>query len=311
MAFQLEEINLMAEHPAEFIQLSEQAYDQKVEHAADCIIANRKNSPIVLLAGPSGSGKTTSSLKIQDALLRKGIQTHTISLDNYFIERDLDTAPRTETGELDFESPLCMDMELLHQHFVALNHGEEILVPCFDFPTHTRDTSRHTPLKLKENEIAVFEGIHALNDDLGGKHPEAFKIYLSARSNVCQQEKVVFKGTWMRLTRRSIRDRNFRGTDITRTLEMWENIRRGEKLYISPFKHRANLMFDSALPYEVNVMSHYAQPLFRAIPKENPHRKAMLHMLDAFQLFEPIDPELVPPSSVLREFIGGGSYDAH
>ncbi|MCD8147415.1 MAG: nucleoside kinase [Clostridiales bacterium] len=311
MAFQLEEINLMAKSPAEFLAMGDRNYDRKVEQAASLIAENRRNSPIVLLAGPSGSGKTTSSLKLKEALLKKGIKTHSVSLDNYFITVDPATAPRTPSGEYDFESPLCMDMDLLHEHFQALSRGEEVLIPRFDFPRHMRDTSRCTPLRLGPDEVAVFEGIHALNDDLGGRHPEAFKIYLSARSNVLDHGEVVFKGTWMRLTRRSVRDMNFRGTEVLRTFAMWDNIRRGEKLYISPYKNRANLLFDSSLPYEVNVMCHYAQPLFQAIPKEDIRRKDMLRMIAAFEKFEPIDPELVPKDSLLREFIGGGVYGAH
>lgn len=311
MAFQLEEVNLMAKNPAEFMELGDRNYDRKVEQAADRIIENRKNSPIVLLAGPSGSGKTTSSLKIKDALLRKGIKTHTISMDDYFANRDEKHSPRTKTGELDLESPLCMDMDLLHEHFTALARGEEVLIPRFDFVRQMRDTSRCTPLKLGPDEVAVYEGIHALNDELGGKHPEAFKIYLSARSNVLDHGEMVFKGTWMRLTRRSVRDMNFRGTEVLSTFAMWDNVRRGEKLYISPYKYRANLIFDSALPYEVNVMTHYAEPLFRAIPRENIRRKDMLDMIEAFQHFVPIDPALVPRDSLLREFIGGGTYNAH
>ncbi len=311
MAFQLEEINIMAKNPSEFLALGDANYDRKVEQAADMIIANRKNSPIVLLAGPSGSGKTTSSLRIKDALLKKGIKTHTISMDDYFANRDPEKTPRTKNGDYDLESPLCMDMELLHEHFSALSRGETVLVPKFDFVRQMRDTSRCTPLHVGADEVAVFEGIHALNDELGGKHPEAFKIYLSARSNVLSRGEIAFKGTWMRLTRRSVRDMNFRGTEVIHTFAMWDNIRRGEKLYISPFKHRANLIFDSSLYYEVNVMMNYAEPLFRAIPKENIRRKDMLDMIEAFKRFEPIDPALVSKESLLREFIGGGIYNAH
>ncbi len=311
MAFQLEEINMMAQHPREFMELSDHKFDLRVEKAADQIIANRSRSPIVLLAGPSGSGKTTSSLKLREALLKKGIHTHTVSMDDYFASRDKDHSPRTKTGEYDLESPLCMDMELLHEHFLALSRGETVLVPKFDFVHQMRDTSRCTPLHIGPDEVAIYEGIHALNDEIGGRHPEAFKIYLSARSNVVHHGEVVFKATWMRLTRRSVRDMNFRGTEVLNTFAMWDNVRRGEKLYISPFRSRANLVFDSALPYEVNVMTHYAKPLFDALPQENIRRKDMLNMIEAFHLFQPIDPELVPKGSLLREFIGGGSYDAH
>ncbi len=311
MAFQLEEINLMAKHPEEFMAMADERFNRKVDAAADAIIANRQRSPIVLLSGPSGSGKTTSSLKLREALLKKGIRTHTISMDDYFANRDEKHSPRTKTGEYDLESPLCMDMELLHEHFVALGKGETVLVPKFDFVRQMRDTSRCTPLHVGPDEVAIYEGIHALNDDIGGRHPEAFKIYLSARSNVLSQGETVFTGVWMRLTRRSVRDMNFRGTEVLNTFAMWSNVRRGEKLYISPFRDRANLIFDSALPYEVNVMTHYAKPLFDAIPRENILRKDMLNMIDAFHRFTPIDPELVPVDSLLREFIGGGSYDAH
>lgn len=311
MAFQFEEINIMAKNPAEFLALGDANYERRVEQAADMIVENRKNSPIVLLAGPSGSGKTTSSLKLRDALLRRGIKTHTVSMDDYFANRDPEKTPRTKNGDYDLESPKCLDMELLHEHFSALARGEQVLVPKFNFVRQMRDTSRCTPLQLGPDEVAVFEGIHALNDELGGKHPEAFKIYLSARSNVLSRGETVFKGTWMRLTRRSVRDMNFRGTEVLHTFAMWDNVRRGEKLYISPFKNRANFIFDSSLYYEVNVMANYAEPLFKAIPRENIRRKDMLDMIEAFKRFEPIDPALVAKESLLREFIGGGIYNAH
>lgn len=312
MAYQLRDVNTQAKtNPKEFLTVADTAFQCKVQRAADMIVENRKHSPVVLLAGPSGSGKTTSSLKIREELLRRGIKTHTISMDDYFLSVSPLTTPRTKTGDYDFESPLCLDMELLNEHFSALNRGEEILIPKYDFIRHMRDTSRCTPLRLGSDEIAIFEGIHALNTELSGQHPEAFKIYLSARSSIVDGGETVFKNTWMRLTRRSVRDMNFRDTEVLITFAMWANIRRGEKLYISPFKGEANLIFDSSLPYEVNVMVNYANNLFHAIPEENIRRKEMLQMIQAFDRFEPIDPALVAPDSLLREFIGGGTYDAH
>ena len=171
-----------------------------------------------------------------------------------------------------------------------------------------RSTSRCTPMKLGKNEIAIFEGIHALNDELTGRHPEATKLYISARSNVMEHGELCFKGTWMRLTRRAVRDYNFRGSSVLETLSMWSNVRRGEKLYISPFKNRADILFDSSLPYEVSVMRNYALPMFQAIPEENPRRQEMLDLVHAFDRFLPIEPSLVAPDSLLREFIGGGTY---
>ena len=309
MAYQLSKINQAIRSDVKgFLEECDAAYQRKIDDAAEQIIRNLPNSPLVLLSGPSGSGKTTTAMKIDDALETRGVITQTISMDNYFQTVSPETTPRTADGSYDFESPLCMDMELLNEHFDALAQGKEIRIPRYDFCRQMRDTSRCTTLRLKENEVAVFEGIHALNDDVAGRHPEATKIYISARSNILDGERLVFKGTWMRLTRRAVRDLNFRGSDILTTLAQWANVRRGEKLYISPFKHRANIILDSSLPYEVSVMGHYALPLFEAVPAENPRRGELLEMIDAFQQLEPIDPELVHPDSLIREFIGGGSY---
>lgn len=309
MAYQLKTINdAIRSDPKGFLEECDAEYQRKIDRAAEHIIKNLPNSPLVLLSGPSGSGKTTTAMKIDEALERRGVITQTISMDNYFQTVSPETTPRTKDGSYDFESPLCMDMELLNEHFDALSRGEEILIPHYDFCRQMRDTSRCTQLHLKKNEVAVFEGIHALNDDVAGRHPEATKIYISARSNILDGERLVFKGTWMRLTRRAVRDLNFRGSDILTTLAQWANVRRGEKLYISPFKHRANVILDSSLPYEVSVMKNYAIPLFEAVPAENPRRKELLEMIDAFQELETIDPELVHPDSLIREFIGGGSY---
>ena len=309
MAYQLQEINRRIQTDVQdFLAECDDNYTQRVSLAADKILSNMENSPIVLLSGPSGSGKTTTAMKIAEELRRRGVNTHAVAMDNYFTTINPRTAPRTPEGEIDYESPQCLDMDLLDQHFSALGRGEEILIPKYEFARHMRNDSRATPMKLGKNEIAVFEGIHALNDDIAGRHPEATKLYISARSNVNEGSVLRFKGTWMRLTRRAVRDYNFRGTDVEDTLEMWANVRRGEKLYISPYKNRADIIFDSSLPYEVSVMKHYALPLLQAVPEENVRRAELLELIEAFQYFEPIDPELVDKDSLLREFIGGGSY---
>jgi uridine kinase len=309
MAYQLSEINQrIREDTPGFLAECDGAYKMKVARAADRIIANLDRSRIVLLSGPSGSGKTTTALKIEEELKSRGIVSHTISMDNYFVTCNPKTAPRTEEGDIDYESPLLLDMELLVTHFQNLERGEEIVVPKFEFARQMRSVNLGTRLHLQENEVAIFEGIHALNDSIAGRHPEATTLYISARSNVCEGDLLRFKGTWMRLVRRLVRDYNFRGTDIVTTLDMWANVRRGEKLFISPFKNRAKIVFDSSLPYEVSVMRHYAKPIFDAVPKENQRRHEMLELVDAFQHFEPIDPVLLAPDSLLREFIGGSTY---
>ncbi len=312
MAYQLQEINKRVQaNTAEFLAECDQAYAQRVSLAADKILENLERSPIVLLSGPSGSGKTTTALKIAEELQRRGVGSRAVAMDNYFKTMNRRTAPRTPEGDIDYESPLCMDMDLLSEHFTALSRGDWVLVPKFEFARQMRNDSLGTPLKLEKNEIAIFEGIHALNDDIAGRHPEATKLYISARSNVNEGTSLRFKGTWMRLIRRAVRDYNFRGTEVADTLEMWANVRRGEKLYISPFKHRADIIFDSSLPYEVSVMKNYAVPILQSVPEDNERHDELLQLIDAFSHFEPIDPALVPKDSLLREFIGGGSYKYH
>lgn len=309
MAYQLGEINQRIKSDVKgFLAECDANYQKRVEHAADVIISRMDQSPIVLLSGPSGSGKTTTALKIEETLKARGVNTHTVSMDNYFRTMNKQTAPRTPDGDIDLESPLCMDMELLDEHFTLLSQGEMVMVPHFEFARQMRNDYRAKPLKLEKNEIAIFEGIHALNDEISGRHPEATKLYISARSNVLDGEELRFKGTWMRLTRRAVRDHNFRGTGVAETMDMWANVRRGEKLYISPFKDRADIIVDSSLRYEVSVMKNYALPLLAAVPEENVRRAELLELVQGFQWFEPIDPGLVPPDSLIREFIGGGSY---
>ena len=312
MAYQLQEINRrIRTDVAEFLAECDENYAQRVSLAADKILSNLEHSPIVLLSGPSGSGKTTTAMKVAEELRRRGVNSHAVAMDNYFVTMNPRTAPRTPEGAIDYESPLCMDMDLLDQHFTALSRGEEILVPRFEFARQMRNDSLGTPLKLEKNEIAVFEGIHALNDDIAGRHPEAAKLYISARSNINEGAVLRFKGTWMRLTRRAVRDYNFRGTGVAQTLDMWANVRRGEKLYISPFKNRADIVFDSSLPHEVPVMKNYAIPILQSVPEDNERHDEMLDLVRAFEHFEAIDPAMVARDSLLREFNGGGSYKYH
>ncbi len=312
MAYQLQEINKRIHSDVkEFLAECDENYNQRVSLAADKILSNLDKSPIVLLSGPSGSGKTTTAMKIAEELERRGIHSRALALDNYFKTLNRRTAPRTPEGDIDYESPLCLDMDLLDKHFTALSKGEWIMVPKFEFARQMRNDSMGTPLKLDKNEIVIFEGIHALNDDIAGRHPEATKLYISARSNVNEGSALRFKGTWMRLVRRAVRDYNYRGTGVDETLEMWGNVRRGEKLYISPFKGRADIMFDSSLPYEVSVMRNYAVPLLENIPEENERHDEMMNLIDAFRYFEPIDPQLVAENSLIREFIGNSSYSYH
>lgn len=313
MAYSLAQINdAVRSDPQGFVQESDAAYNKKIEAAARKIAANLSKSRIVLLSGPSGSGKTTTAKKIEARLEEMGVHSHTVSMDNYFKTVDLETAPRNREGQIDYESPFCVDMDLLNQHFAALDRGEKIRVPKFEFARQMRSDIKSQPLQLGSDEIAIFEGIHALNDIITGRNPAAAKVYISARSDILGEDgEVVFKRTWLRLERRTVRDSKFRAWKADVTVKMWANVRRGEKLYISPFKDNASIVFDSTLPYEVSVIRAFAQPLFdhlRVSPDMERYEEVR-HLAEAYPRFEILDESYVAPDSLIREFIGGGIYD--
>ena len=310
MSFQLSEINYKTvTDPKGFVQECDAVYHKKVEQAARKILENQKISPIVLLSGPSGSGKTTTAMKIAEALEKHGVSTHYVAMDDYFKTVDPATCPRTPEGDIDYESPLCLDMELMNRHFTELSEGKRIYVPKYEFSRKMRIQEPSKSIKLKKDEIVIFEGIHALNDSITDQHPEAFKLYISARSNVLFQGKEVFKATWFRLVRRMVRDFKFRGTDPKETLAMWANVRRGERLHISPFKSKADFRFDTAFPYELPVFNAVATQLFQSVPEGIERYEELRQVLPALQLFGHIDEELVAPDAMIREFIGGGIYE--
>ena len=309
MAYSLKDINFKTvADPAGFIAECDERYNALVQEAADRIAENRHNSPIVLLSGPSGSGKTTSSMKIAEELNKRGLGTHYVGMDDYFKTVDHST-PRTEDGELDLESPLCLDMELLNKHFTQLAQGERVYVPKYEFSRRMRIQEPSKSIKLKKDEIVIFEGIHALNSMITDVHPEAFKLYISARSDVLFGGEIVFKRTWFRLVRRMVRDYKFRGSDPKETMSMWGNVRRGELLYISPFKSKADFQFDTSLAYELAVYNRTATKLFQSVPEGIKRFEELRRVLPALQLFGDIDESLVPADSLIREFIGGGVYE--
>ena len=247
--------------------------------------------------------------KIAEALEERGVRTHYVAMDDYFNTVTPETVPRTPEGEMDLESPLCLDMELLNRHFAMLSRGERIYVPKFEFSRQMRVQEPGKSLRLHADEVVIFEGIHALNDMITNVHPEAFKLYISARSDVVFEDRVVFKRTWFRLVRRMVRDYNFRGSDPQDTLRMWGNVRRGEIAYISPFKDKADYQFDSSFPYEMSVFNHTATKLFQSVPEGVERFEELRRVLPALQLFGVISETLVAPDAMIREFIGGGVYD--
>ncbi|MDR2615451.1 MAG: nucleoside kinase, partial [Oscillospiraceae bacterium] len=268
MHFKLTEINgrIRADAPG-FAEECESAFDGKIMLAAQAVAENTRRSPIVLLSGPSGSGKTTTAKRIEDALETLGIRSHSVSLDDYFLPQRENAFPRAPDGTPDFESPMCIDWPLLNEHFDVLSRGGEVILPRFSFAAQGRVAPRRGPLRLGRGEIVIFEGIHALNTLVTDTHPDAFKLYISARSDTADDNGViVFKGTWTRLVRRAIRDSLFRATDAPATLAMWANIRRGEKAHISPFKGSADLILDTAIAYEIPALRELAARALSVIP---------------------------------------------
>ena len=240
--------------------------------------------------------------------MRRGVNSHTISLDDYFKTLNPKTAPRTPSGDINYESPDMLDTELLSEHFSMLTQGETIEIPHFIFSRQKRSANIVKPLRLSKNEIAIFEGIHALNDTVIGSHSESMKLYVSASSNITKGGNTIFEHTWIRLSRRVVRDDNFRGADAAVTLSMWADVLNGETLYIYPFKHRADILIDTTLPYEIPLMKNYALPLFKAVSEDNSRREEVRRIIKAFDSFESLDASFVLPNSLLREFIGGSTY---
>ena len=309
MAYHLNEINDRARRdPKDFLRECDDIYEKKLHTAAQRILEHGEVSPLIFLSGPSGSGKTTTAMKIEEILDRSGQETHTVALDHYFRSVRSGDYPLTPDGQPDLESPDCLDMELLNEHFHALEQGKTIEVPKYDFKTQKQTRNTGNFLNYRPGDLVIFEGIHALNDTFSALAPDAFKLYISARSNVEQDGKLLFNGPWMRLCRRVTRDYQFRGTSPAETLQMWANVRRGEKRYISPYKEKADLMFDSSLMCEVSVMKSFVDTLFRDIPEGTDRYAELASIVPALSEFETIDPALVPETSILREFIGGGSY---
>ena len=311
MPYSLKEVNdAVRSDPKGFAEACDAAFAKKVENAAQKIADHRRQSHIILLSGPSGSGKTTTALKIEEVLERMGISTHTISMDNYFKTIDPDTAPRNREGQIDYESPFCLDVDLLNRHFSMLDRGETIHVPKYEFARQMRSDILSQPLRLGPDELAIFEGIHALNDSIVGTNPKAFKLYIAARSNLVDEDgSVVFQHAWLRLCRRIVRDHLFRGSNASFTLKMWPNVHRGERLYISPYKESADIMFDSSLAFEFSVLKPIVTPLLEELPAgKYPEAD---QMLEAFRRIEPMDEKYIAPESLAREFIGGSTYDNH
>ena len=271
-------------------------------------IAALPDKKLIMIAGPSSSGKTTFSHRLSIQLMAHGLKPHPIAVDNYFVER-VDT-PKDENGQYNFECLEAMDIELFNQQMSALLRGEEVYMPTFNFITGTKEYKGNS-LKLGPEDVLVIEGIHCLNDALSYSLPaeNKFKIYVSALTQMNIDEHNRIPTTDGRLLRRMVRDARTRGASAQKTISMWPSVRRGEDENIFPYQESADVVFNSALIYELSVLKQYAEPLLFGIKPEEPENLEAKRLLKFLNYFQGIDSNMIPGNSILREFIGGSFFN--
>lgn len=293
----------------DIIMLAEALHEKKIANIADDIL-NRKNVKMVLIAGPSSSGKTTFAQRLGIQLRLNGLKPVTISVDNYFVERQ-DT-PRDQNGEYDFECIEAIDLKLFNEHLVKLLNGEEIEMPEFDFHVGTKKYNGKK-MKLKEDEILVIEGIHCLNDKLTSQiaKDKKYKIYISALTVLNMDRYNRISTTDTRLVRRIVRDYQFRGYSATHTLNTWHKVNEGEEKNIFPFQEEADKIFNTSLIYELSALKDIAMPLLEEIENDNKEYAEAQKLINMLKYFKSIPNNYVPKNSLLKEFLGGGTFDLH
>ena len=287
----------------EIILVSEALHEQYISEIARQIAERHDEISLVLVAGPSSSGKTTFSRRLTVQLLARGISPYPLELDNYFVDRDL--TPRDEKGDFNFEAIEALDLTLLAEHLQQLVAGKKVEMPHYNFKTGMREPGES--IRLKRGQIIILEGIHGLNprlipETLSGK---AFRVYVSALTQLNLDRHNRVSTTDTRLIRRIVRDARERGYTAKDTISRWESVRRGEKRYIFPYQENADVMFNSALVYELAGLKPLAEPLLRQVPHNAPEHIEAKRLLAFLEWFLPIDIDLIPENSLAREFIGG------
>lgn len=294
----------------EVIRISEALHEKKIAQIADEICKD-DDINIILIAGPSSSGKTTFAQRLAVHLKVNGKRPIAISVDDYFIDRE--STPLNEKGEYDFESIEAVDLIRLNEDLVKLLEGEEIELPKYNFITGKSENSGVT-IKVDKDHPIIVEGIHGLNPRLTTYIPEKnkFKIYISALTQLNIDAHNRISTTDTRLIRRMVRDNKYRGNDVFRTFELWKGVTKGEEINIFPYQEEADIMFDSALVYELSVLKKHITPLLEKVDNSSVYYSEAKRLLKFLNYFHDIEKEeIIPPTSILREFIGGGSFDIH
>ena len=293
-------------HTTDIINLSEALQEKKISHIADEIAA-RKGVKLVLLAGPSSSGKTTTCKRLSIQLLANGIKPLQISLDDYFVDRE--HTPKDETGEYDYESIYALNLKLINDQFNALFRGEEVELPKYNFQTGKSERSGKK-LRMDEHNMLVVEGIHALNPELTAQIPEEqkFRVYASALTTILLDSHNYIPTTDNRLLRRIIRDYKYRGVSAQETIHRWPSVRAGENKWIFPYQENADAMFNTAMLYELAAIKTQAEPLLELVPENCEEYSEAYRLLKFLKYFKPIPYRQLPPTSLLREFLGGSSF---
>lgn len=295
-----------ANHSTDIINISEALQEKKIAKIAE-EIASRKCVKLVLLAGPSSSGKTTSCKRLSIQLAVNGLKPLQISLDDYFVDRE--KTPKDASGEYDYESIYALDLDLINEQFNALFRGEEVELPKYDFQSGKSKKSGNK-LKMNDNNVLVVEGIHALNPELTAHIPQEqiFRVYASALTTILLDNHNYIPTTDNRLLRRIIRDYKYRGVSAQETIHRWPSVRAGENKWIFPFQENADAMLNTAMLYELAVIKTQAEPLLQQVPENCEEYAEAYRLLKFLKYFKGIPYNNLPPTSLLREFLGGSSF---
>ncbi len=298
----------LADRMSEVIQVAEAYQSKQIGEIAEEITRRFQDGVrVVLISGPSSSGKTTFRKRLEIQLLVNLLRPVGISLDDYFVERD--KTPLDEKGEKDYESLYALDLELFEQHIIRLMQGEDVELPFYNFVTGKREFKKNF-LKMSDNSILIVEGIHGLNPELTEHIPpeKVFKVYVSALTTISLDDHNWIPASDNRLIRRIVRDYRYRGYSAEQTISRWDSVRRGEDKWIFPFQENADVMFNSAMIYELAAIRRHAEPILMQVPRTAPEYSEAYRLLKFLGYFNYITDRELPPTSLLREFLGGSSF---